>query len=385
MRVLFFTRGWPTADNPMSGNYEAVQAKALAKKGIDVTVLNIEWKSLLHIFQLKKKCFDEDGVHVYQVDGLIPIIPHLFNSQKLQSLWKRRTVIKFYKEYLQDHSTFDLIHSHSLFVFPKILPLVEEFHIPLVITEHWSKINEKQDTSLSDKKFAENYLLADQVICVSRKLAESLKKKWNIDSIVINNMVEDQFFATVESREAHSQFQFISVGSLCKRKGFDVLIRAFARIKDQTNLRLEIIGEGEEHEHLQELICSLGLADRIHLAGLCTSAEVGRALEKADAYVLSSWTETFGIVLIEAMAKGLPVVATDCGGPDDIVDSDNGILVSPGDEEALADAMAYIKEHIKDYNKERIIRSCKERFSQDVIADKIISVYKDVLDKKHSI
>ena len=46
MKVLFFTRGWPTAENPMSGNYEAVQAKALAKRGIDVTVLNIEWKSL---------------------------------------------------------------------------------------------------------------------------------------------------------------------------------------------------------------------------------------------------------------------------------------------------------------------------------------------------
>lgn len=384
MKVLFFTRGWPTAENPMSGNYEAVQAKALAKRGIDVTVLNIEWKSLLHIFQLKKKSFDEDGVHVYQIEGLIPIIPHVLNPKRIQSLWKRKAVIKFYKEYLQDHQPFDLIHSHSLYVFPKILPLVEKFHIPLVITEHWSKI-EEHGNLVSDKQLADSYLLADQVICVSRKLAESLKNKLNVDSIVINNMVEDQFFTTVGKRESHSHFQFVSVGSLRKIKGFDVLIRAFARIKDKSNLRLEIIGEGEEHEHLQQLISSLGLSDHIHLAGLRTSSEVGRALENADAYVLSSWTETFGIALIEAMAKGLPVVATACGGPDDIVDSDNGILVSPGDEEALANAMTYIKEHREDYNKEKIIRSCKERYSQDVIADKIISVYRDVLKKKHSL
>ncbi|MBD9638705.1 NAD(P)(+) transhydrogenase (Re/Si-specific) subunit beta [Ensifer sp. ENS07] len=132
-----------------------------------------------------------------------------------------------------------------------------------------------------------------------------------------------------------------AVGRLTRQKGFDLLLEAFARIADtHPDWKLVIWGEGEGRTELEAQRDALGLRDRVEMPGL--TAKPGLWLETADAFVLSSRYEGWGIVLLEAMAAGLPVVsfACDWGPTDMIADGEDGILVPNGDIAALADALS---------------------------------------------
>jgi glycosyltransferase involved in cell wall biosynthesis len=132
----------------------------------------------------------------------------------------------------------------------------------------------------------------------------------------------------------------VATGRLTRQKGFDLLLRALAGCTGAVlNARLVIVGEGPERESLAALAGSLGLSDRVHLAGFVADPAAWYA--HGDLFVLPSRWEGFGHVIVEAMACGLPVVAFDCPyGPADILGGgEGGLLVPSGDVEALAAAI----------------------------------------------
>ncbi len=132
---------------------------------------------------------------------------------------------------------------------------------------------------------------------------------------------------------------FVSTGRLVRVKGFDVLLNAFAMSESRTNgAHLAIAGDGEERDSLESLATARGLAGRVHLCG--DLADVRPLLAAADVFVLASRNEGMGRSLVEAMAMGLPVVATRVGGiPQLVPTAREGILVASGDAAAMAAAM----------------------------------------------
>ena len=131
----------------------------------------------------------------------------------------------------------------------------------------------------------------------------------------------------------------LAVGRLVKQKGFDVLLEAMAiLVKDPPfRCRLLIAGDGPERASLERLANDLGLADRVRFLGPTDRARIASLFRGAEAFVLPSRHEPFGIVNLEAMAAGVPVVATAVGGvPEFVVDRETGLLVRPGDSAALA-------------------------------------------------
>lgn len=174
-------------------------------------------------------------------------------------------------------------------------------------------------------------------------------------------------------------FKFISVGHLIYPKGHDILIKAFSKANLGEYVTLSIVGAGVEEKNLRKLIRQLGLTERVFLLGLKNKEEVRDLLLQSDAFVLTSRKETFGVVYIEAMAKGLPVIATACGGPEEFVNENNGLLVPVNDVESTAEALVEMYSGSDMYDKSAISEYCMANFSEKEIVRKIVEVYNDVL------
>jgi glycosyltransferase involved in cell wall biosynthesis len=139
------------------------------------------------------------------------------------------------------------------------------------------------------------------------------------------------------------RFVMISVGRIVARKGIDVLLDVVRRLDDPRDLLL-VIGAGPLRESLEAQARELGVAERVRFAGRTTDVEKWQSLACADAYVSTAMHEGFGLVFLEAMHSGLPIVCYDCGGQTDFLeDGRTGAVVPLGDSEPIVDALRRIK------------------------------------------
>ena len=293
----------------------------------------------------------------------------------------KRAFLYAFENYVKKEGMPDIVHAHIVSVAYLISFVKDKYHLPFVITEHWSKTYVDNIPQWLTNQ-SNVYHQADKVICVSQALAGSLKRNFQVESTVINNMVSNLFFQSSKKERIDKIFRFIACGAFRedRNKGFDILVDAFASGRFPKTVSLDIVGDGPDRHFIENKIVQNNLSDQIHLLGLKKPEEVSDLLCNSDCFVLSSRLETFSIVVIEAMAKGLPVIATRCGGPETFLRPEHGILVEKENVKEMADAMNYMVEHHSDYNSEDIRKYCYDHFSQDVIADQIIGVYNKVLN-----
>lgn len=155
--------------------------------------------------------------------------------------------------------------------------------------------------------------------------------------VVIPNAIDPERFR-IESADSDENMEpfIFSFGRFDEQKGMDLLIRAFKIVKDRIALNLIIAGEGPDRKHLEDIINESGLANRVVLLGRITQQEVVLQLKNADFVVIPSRWEAFGISVLEALAAGKPVLATNVGGiPELIKQTETGLLCEP-DVESLA-------------------------------------------------
>ncbi|WP_377354218.1 glycosyltransferase [Phenylobacterium conjunctum] len=174
-------------------------------------------------------------------------------------------------------------------------------------------------------------------VSVSADLLKSLRCAGASSSkfVVIYNGVHIQ---NAGQSPVHGRRFIFSAGSLTRHKNHRLLIEAFARLGDAYDGDLLIAGQGPELDALRALSESLDIADRVHLVGF--QSDIMTYMEQADIFVLPSDVESFGIVLVQAMAAGVPVISTDAGGTREVLgDGEFGTLIPVGDVAALADAI----------------------------------------------
>lgn len=374
MKVAVISRGIPSAQYPLNGIFEFDQAKALAKIGVEVAFIAIDFRALSYKRKFGLFQYERDGVHVFELS--LPIGVYRRALPVLQ-----RLLLIPVRKMLKSFGKPDIVHAHFYSIAAIASILKRKFCIPFVVTEHSSKLNRNLlEISRLDARIAANaYQKADRVVVVSKALAANLKRNFGVEGQIIPNIVDVSNFQYVE-RQKKDGFKFISVGNLIKIKGFDLLIRAFAEaFKDDKTVKLSIVGDGPERKALQDAVNQYGIGDQITFLRTIGREKVKQIYYDSDAFVLSSRSETFGVVFIEAMATGLPVIATRCGGPESFVDENNGMLVKVNDVDELADAMRKIRANYKNYNPMQISEKCREKFAPDVVAEKIISVYNQYL------
>ena len=170
-------------------------------------------------------------------------------------------------------------------------------------------------------------------------------------------------------------FRFLSIAFLNHNKGMDILLNGFAKVFKGKNVELVIGGEGAEKDNLNNLANQLGISGQVTFLGPVNREQVKHEMQQCNVFVLASRFETFGVVFIEALATGKPILATKCGGPEAIVNKINGCLVPTENSTELSRAMEYMKENYHMYNPVEIRKDCIERFSENAIIKKVSQLY----------
>lgn len=380
MKILIVANGYPTSSDPQFGCFERDQALALNKAGHQVCIIYIDrrWHK-----QSRKRGFTHIKENGLEVFGLFLFPSHGLRkvAHRLDCFLCSRLLNMVYRKAVAHWGEPDVIYAQFLYNIAFASYLKKRYKIPLVGIEHWSVLN--QPELPDDVRYMGEiaYNSADCLIAVSESLRTIIRKQFGKDPVVIYNMVGEEFCntATLPRKTNTNQFKFVSTGSLIHRKGFDVLISAFAKSGLwKEGCVLNIIGDGPVHQALQQQIEKLGLKENVRLLGRKDKNEIIEILAESDAFVLSSRAETFSVVCIEAMSCGLPVIATACGGPEEFIKKDNGILIQPDNVDELASAMRSIFENIDNYNREAIRTDCLSKFAPQKITSRLIQIFNEV-------
>lgn len=290
-------------------------------------------------------------------------------------------------EQLRSAFPFDLVHAH--FIYPDGVvarQLARRYDVPFVVTEHapWTGWLDQRSVSRQAVPAAR---AAAQIMPVSTSVLETIRvyAGESVAATVVPVGVDAETFV-LGDESARRPDQILYVGLINFNKGIDLLLTAMARlVEERAAGRLLLVGGSfYRHTRLQEerlraQAASLGLGDRVTFLGRLLPAEVARLMAESAVVVLPSRAESFGAVLVEALACGTPVVATRCGGPEDIVVNGVGELVPVEDPAALAAALTRTLANPVRYERTELRRYALERFGWDVVVDQVHRVYVDAV------
>ncbi len=378
MHILILPTAYPNIYNDHSSIFVQDQAEALAKSGLNVDVVGAIPISFKYIF---KKRFLKFGTFEYKRNGvdvklvLFPSIPKL----KFFNEFVRTQINKYLlKKYYQNNSI-DVIHVHNSTAGKAALWIKQKFNIPYIVTEHSTAYARKLVSQKEIKDYSSIYKNASARVAVSKEFCKILEDTFDLKFDYVPNVVSTEYFLPKEEF-IKEDFQFINIGYLDKKKNQTLLIRAFSKaFHVNKNVKLSILGGGSEYNNLQNEINKLNMQEQIKLVGFAPRKLVLEELQKSDTFVLSSKYETFGVVVIEAMSCGLPVVATKCGGPESIIENDElGVLVENDNLEELEIAMKNMYENKDKYCKDSIRTHVVENFSEKSIANELMKIYKSI-------
>lgn len=385
LHVLLIPSWYPTKDQPQRGIFFKEQAQALQEAGVRVGVVYTELRSLraLRLRSLRDYHFQitvefEDGIHTARFNAWN--LPH----HRLRGQLFVKSILRLLDHYQRRFGRPHLLHAHSaLWGGVAAREASRRLAIPYVITEHSTGYAQGMIQPWHHSYLRAVFGDARRVIAVSTGMMRRIEPFVGGRPVdIIPNSVDTSFFTLPPQPRERTPFRFVTVAFLKPKKGIDVLLRAFARaFEGRDDVILEIGGDGPQRQELESLADALGLREKVQFLGLLNRHQVREALWRANAFVLPSRFETFGVVLIEAMATGLPVVATRCGGPEDFVHPEVGVIVEPEDVEALGGALRQVRDRYKDpeAHAANIRHYVMQQFSKESVAARLRQLYSEVL------
>lgn len=230
---------------------------------------------------------------------------------------------------------------------------------------------------------------ANMVIALTDDMKREMQKICSRDVSVIPNGIDSERFENLSRESIRKKLKIEDnekiitfVGTLRPVKGLKYLIKAMKfMIEENKNVKLMLVGDGEEREELESLVEDFGLKERVEFIGRVQNEEIPQYLVTSDVFVLPSLSEGFPVTILEAMASELPIVATKVGGlPEIIKDGENGFLVEPKYPEKIAEMVLLVLGN--DELRERISKKNKEKakdYSWDCVVEQLECIYKECL------
>lgn len=383
--VLVLPSFYPAAHAPRLGIFVEDQARMLGKGGLDVVVASVESRSL-GLFRPGALC--ESHFQTVAIDrGTHAELRRRAWNPMAQTrvgaaiwMWMAGGLLMRAARRFRGPV---VVHAHNAILAGAAAVRLRGRHrLPVVITEHGSNVLGQKLPSWQRALCREAYGGADAVVAVSGALAASIAEisPESRPVRVIPNVVDIAHFNGPERTRDGAEFVFVSIGNLVPLKRVDLQIRAFAALVGRGHrVRLLVGGGGTEERALRELAHESGVGSVVEFVGPLDRDGVKATLGRGDCLVVGSDLETFSIIAAEAMSMGLPVIATDCGGPSDFVTRDTGEIVPKGDAGALSGAMERMISKRGAYASARIRDHIAALCSPEAVVAGLNAVYRNVL------
>lgn len=391
MIILHIPSEYPANENPLSGIFVERHIDAISeydRENVHI-VLPLTWiifidikhplRSIKRLLNRKRENkYKPVNYKEYLVEGFVSNRV-LFGSLGPQ-YYKLIMKSGIFKKIMQEGIC--LIHAHLTYPAGWIaMEISEEYDIPYIITEHMGPfpfINYRKE-NFSAKYIIDPVVKSSKIIAVSNYQKKEIFTYTKVTADVVPNVVElnkkQQVILKTE------KVNFILVGLLTEVKGVDILIESVSILKNRkvSGFHITIVGSGAIESELKLMAKTQGVTDYFTWSGVQPHDIVVDMISRSDAFICSSRHESFGVAIVEALACGLPVIATDCGGPQDTVNVSNGILVAKENPEKLADGIEWMINNIGNFDRKQIMLDARDKYSKKSVAEKYLKIYKEVL------
>ncbi len=384
MKVLIYSRGYPNPIEPGRSAFVREIIRFLPSE------INIAVVAPVPFFLSQRMKNSAQKIPLMRIDRIgerevevwhprFPLLPKNLLRPAVARLQARFTYSCV--KGIRDQSGIDLIHAN--WGFPDgcaVFWLSRKLGIPYVLTEHQGAIGDLLKIKYYNHLLGRSYRGSLKFILVSESLNEPLSQvEGGIpEPEIIPTGIDTQRFTTTTKRPRPEKLVYI--GNLIPEKGVQYLLRALKLLLDKSkDYSLHIIGAGKYRPELEKEVTALSLGQKVVFKGAVAAEAIPSLLYDYDVLVLPTMVESFGLVLIEAMAAGLPVISTCSGGPEKIVTPETGILVQPGSEVALADAILALEDRWDEFDPLKIRAICQQRFDLGKLVPRLAQLYREAL------
>jgi L-malate glycosyltransferase len=375
LHILFLTHWYPSTRKPVEGIFIQEHARAISSKhlvsvfhitGIDQTSANLASLDPTH------------NITTYQVAYPKPKIP---KTAWLQRVKNAETLFIQLRSGHQPPP--DLIHAQVYSSADLALYLGRKYRLPVVLSEHASSYPRNLFSRIQAVKVR---LILNQMNLIM-PVCETLRGHMERYGIrgpfeVVPNAVDTQVFFPTQSRPRRDprNYQILQVATLNQNKSVHDFIRALPKIRQVIgNIKAVIIGEGPERSNLEDMAQQLGMSEQIFFTGFQTKPQVADWMRHSDCLVLTSKWENQPVAILEALACGLPVVATRVGGVPEIINEHNGVLVAPENPDELVRGIYQVLSSSGRYLADEISGRAVEKYGYSAIAERFDQCYQRVL------
>jgi len=305
----------------------------------------------------------------------------VIHSQTWRDIWRQWRAIRR-EGWMPDVVQLNVIQKQGLLA----LWLKKRYHIPFAIIEHWSGYlpENGQFMRMAPSKRRLYIRLAEEaavLLTVSRRHADAMRecgiqaRRWEL----IRNVVDDFFYTPVNIPQFRDSAQKNILHISCfdeRAKNVKGLLRAAKSLSGKRrDWCLTLVGTGVDYEDVRRFADTLDIPhDQLRWTGELTPQQVAGEFDKADFFVLPSNYENAPVVLSESLVKGVPVIATRVGGIPEMVNEQCGVLVTPGDENELAQAMENMLDNCRTFDRNRI-RQAGEPYSYAAVGAQLKALY----------
>lgn len=376
LNILIIPTWYPSDMDPNGVPFIRAQAQALVKKGHSVTVVFTQAYSVKTILKQRKLMFGKRDNIVNGVREILTYFPktHIKGIDEITRLIQGKKVLKNLVEVGYKPQ---ILHVHTYLAGRLALWFHKKYFTPIVTTEHYTGFARGMVNTNRLKQARDLYFNSSINLGVSGAFSSLLTEKTGADFNTLPNMVDcDKFKPTLKDKR--SEYTYLFVGSLHDKKNPLMLLNSFISLyKRDRSLRLILAGEGELSRELKNIVSNNRLDDIVSFPGFLKGDEVAALMSVSDCFILPSRFETFGIVVIEAMASGLPVIVTRSGGPESFVkDGENGIIIDQNQDQ-LKTAMLRVKK--RSWDSKLIRQYVVDNFSEDAVIKLLEKIYTNII------